>query len=118
MQVLDMPVEVAEPAPRVSRRLPSGPLPVEMSGVTFSYDRGPAVLSGIDVFIEADANVAVVGETGSGKTTFARLMARLADPTEGISSGRRCRSPLGGSESAVQSYPHGAAGRVLVRRHR
>ena len=33
--------------------------------------------------IPAEANVAVVGETGSGKTTFARLLARLSDPTEG-----------------------------------
>ena len=63
--------------------LPRGPLSVEMSGVDFSYRTGPPVLRGIDVLIEADSNVAVVGETGAGKTTFARLIARLADPTDG-----------------------------------
>jgi len=41
------------------------------------------VLHGIDVEIPAGTNVAIVGETGSGKTTFAKLVARLADPTDG-----------------------------------
>jgi ATP-binding cassette, subfamily B, bacterial len=41
------------------------------------------VLHGIDVELPAGANVAVVGETGSGKTTFAKLLCRLADPTIG-----------------------------------
>ena len=38
---------------------------------------------GVDVSIPADADVAVVGETGSGKTTFVRLLARLIDPACG-----------------------------------
>jgi putative ABC transport system ATP-binding protein len=42
------------------------------------------VLHEVDVEIPAEANVAVVGETGSGKTTFTRLLARLADPVEGV----------------------------------
>ena len=41
------------------------------------------MLRGVDVTIPAGTNVAVVGETGSGKTTFAKLLCRLADPTRG-----------------------------------
>ncbi len=48
-----------------------------------SVERDALVLRGIDVSIPADADVAVVGRTGSGKTTFVRLLARLADPTAG-----------------------------------
>jgi putative ABC transport system ATP-binding protein len=40
-------------------------------------------LRDIDATVPAGANVAVVGETGSGKTTFAKLLCRLADPTDG-----------------------------------
>jgi putative ABC transport system ATP-binding protein len=44
---------------------------------------GPLVLRGIDLFVPAGAHVAIVGETGSGKSTFVRLLARLADPVRG-----------------------------------
>ena len=84
LKVLDMPVEVAEPEPDRSLSLPSGPLTLEMRGVGFAYIPGTAVLHGINVTVPADSNIAVVGETGSGKTTFARLVTRLADPTEGV----------------------------------
>lgn len=83
MGVLDTPVDVVEPAPGEAQELPEGPLSVEVRGVDFSYRVGEPVLRGIDVVIPADADVAVVGETGSGKTTFARLLARLADPSSG-----------------------------------
>ena len=83
MGVLDTPVEVVEPEPAEAEELPAGPLPVEVRGVSFSYRSGEPVLRGIDVRIPPDANAAVVGETGSGKTTFARLLARLADPSAG-----------------------------------
>ena len=81
--VLDMPVEVVEPAPGQGEALPGSPLAVQVRGVDFAYSTGGPVLRGVDVSIPPDANVAVVGETGSGKTTFARLLARLADPTAG-----------------------------------
>ena len=83
MGVLDTPVEVVEPEPAAAEELPAGPLPVEVRGVSFSYRAGEPVLRGIDVRIPPDANVAVVGETGSGKTTLVRLLARLADPSSG-----------------------------------
>jgi len=63
--------------------LPVGALALRMEAVEFQYRTGGRVLHGIDVEVAAGTSVAVVGETGSGKTTFARLLARLADPTGG-----------------------------------
>lgn len=81
LAILDVPIDVRDPRPGVA--LPAGPLPVRLRGVGFAYGDGPAVLHGIDLDIPAEATVAVVGETGSGKTTIAKLLARLADPTVG-----------------------------------
>ncbi|MEM9466566.1 MAG: ABC transporter ATP-binding protein [Actinomycetota bacterium] len=82
LRVLDVPVEVAEPVDGVE--LTTGPLAVEFDGVVFSYRTGPPVLRDVDLVIPPEAIVAVVGETGSGKTTSARLVTRLADPTAGV----------------------------------
>src|SRR5690606_19076832 len=79
--VLDIPIDVAEPTN--GRSLPAGPLPVTASRVAFAYRTGGTVLHDVSVDIPAGAHVAIVGETGSGKTTFARLLVRLADPTDG-----------------------------------
>lgn len=79
--VLDTPVEVVEPTD--GQPLPGGPLDVAVVGVAFSYRQGGRVLDQIDVSIPRGAKVAIVGETGSGKTTFAKLLVRLADPDEG-----------------------------------
>jgi ABC-type multidrug transport system fused ATPase/permease subunit len=56
---------------------------VDFSHVSFAYPDGPTVLSDVDIHIEPRTRVAVVGETGSGKTTFAKLLTRLMDPTDG-----------------------------------
>jgi len=80
-QVMDMEIEVVEPSG--GSVLPPGPLSVAAVGVGHRYRTGPVVLGSISIDIPADANVAVVGETGSGKTTFVRMLARLADPTVG-----------------------------------
>jgi putative ABC transport system ATP-binding protein len=56
---------------------------VEVDDVTYGYPDGPAVLREVAFEIPAGAHVALVGETGSGKTTLAKLLARLADPVEG-----------------------------------
>lgn len=79
--VLDIPVDVEEPDPGVE--LPSGPLSVQTENLKFAYREGGLVLKGIDVDVYAGGRVAIVGETGCGKTTFAKLICRLADPTEG-----------------------------------
>jgi ATP-binding cassette, subfamily B, bacterial len=81
LSVLDIPMDVIEPEPGAS--LPDGPLSVRVEGLAFAYRGGPPVLRGIDVELEPGARVAVVGETGCGKTTFAKLLCRLADPTAG-----------------------------------
>ncbi len=80
--LLDIPVDLVEPSPGVP--LSTGALSVRTEDLEFAYrDGGGPVLRGIDVEIPAGAHVAVVGETGHGKTTFAKLLARLADPTRG-----------------------------------
>ncbi len=80
--VLALPVEVPDPVP--GRPLAAGPLPVSVRGVSFRYGpSGPLVLDDVSLEIPAGTHVAVVGETGSGKTTFAKLLCRLADPVGG-----------------------------------
>jgi ABC-type multidrug transport system fused ATPase/permease subunit len=67
---------------------PAGQLDVGIEHVFFQYrsrsdDDQPPVLVDIDAHIPAGEHVALVGETGSGKTTLGRLVARFADPTAG-----------------------------------
>ncbi|MDH5236437.1 MAG: ATP-binding cassette domain-containing protein, partial [Acidimicrobiia bacterium] len=81
LDVTDIAVDVVDPVPGLT--LPAGPLGVRSAGIGFAYRTGPPVLIDVDVTIPAGASVAIVGETGSGKTTFARLLARFADPTAG-----------------------------------
>jgi putative ABC transport system ATP-binding protein len=79
--VLDTPTDVADPVP--GRDLPPGPLEVRFEHVRYAYPGGPDVLHDVDLEIAPRTRVAVVGETGSGKTTFAKLLTRLMDPTAG-----------------------------------
>tara|TARA_B100001996_G_scaffold234285_1_gene180856 strand:+ start:803 stop:2656 length:1854 start_codon:yes stop_codon:yes gene_type:complete len=81
LSVLDIPIEVEEPTNGIA--LPNGALPIEVNGLYFNYRTGGNVLKNINCVIPAGINVAVVGATGSGKTTFVKLLTRLADPTEG-----------------------------------
>ena len=82
LDVLDTEIEVPDPDP--GEELPDGPLAVRADQVGFAYRTGPMVLRAVDVELPAGANVAVVGETGSGKSTFVKLLCRLADPVEGV----------------------------------
>ncbi|MEU1886228.1 ABC transporter ATP-binding protein [Micromonospora rifamycinica] len=82
LDVLDIAPDVADPGER-GRELPVGPLDIRFADVTFAYPGGPPVLHGVTLDIAAKSRVAVVGETGSGKTTFAKLLTRLMDPTQG-----------------------------------
>jgi ABC-type multidrug transport system fused ATPase/permease subunit len=63
--------------------LPAGPIDVRFRDVSFAYPDGPTVLAGVDLTIPAQTRVAVVGETGGGKTTLAKLLTRLMDPSAG-----------------------------------
>jgi ATP-binding cassette subfamily B protein len=82
LDVLDTEPDVQDPAD--GRPLPDGPLDVRFDAVSFAYGAGTAkALDGVDLTIAARTRVAIVGETGSGKTTFAKLVTRLMDPTGG-----------------------------------
>jgi ABC-type multidrug transport system fused ATPase/permease subunit len=56
---------------------------VAFEQVRFAYGRGPEVLHGIDLDVPAGTTVALVGHTGAGKSTIAKLLARFYDPTDG-----------------------------------
>ncbi|HEY7661195.1 MAG TPA: ABC transporter ATP-binding protein, partial [Actinomycetota bacterium] len=82
LALLWLPVDIVEPSPGES--LPPGPLSVRADDVSYRYGAGtPFVLHDVSLEVPAGAHVAVVGETGSGKTTFCKLLVRLADPTTG-----------------------------------
>jgi ABC-type multidrug transport system fused ATPase/permease subunit len=88
LDVLDLEPDVADPALDSAnghgRRLPAGPLDVTFADVGFVYPgTSTEVLSDVDLNIPARTRLAVVGETGSGKTTLAKLLTRLMDPSRG-----------------------------------
>ncbi len=84
LDLIEEPVDV--PEPDHSDVLPPGELSIDAQGVCFEYEPGRPVLRDVDLHLPAGINVAIVGETGSGKTTFAKLLCRLADPTAGTVS--------------------------------
>ena len=84
LTVLELPMEVHDPAPADATHLPGGPLSIDLEDVSFAYRDGVPVLHGISLSVPSGAAVAVVGETGSGKTTFAKLLCRLIDPSAGL----------------------------------
>jgi putative ABC transport system ATP-binding protein len=81
VEVLDEDIEIRDPEDAESLR--PGGLSSRFDRVSYSYPDGPEVLSEVSVEIPVGSKVAVVGETGSGKTTFAKLLVRLIDPTSG-----------------------------------
>ena len=91
LDILDIAPDVADPGPS-GVELPHHPVGARFRNVTFRYPRpgetsstasGFPALREINVDISPRQRVAVVGETGSGKTTFAKLLTRLMDPTDG-----------------------------------
>ncbi|MER5453443.1 ABC transporter ATP-binding protein [Micromonospora sp. NPDC002389] len=84
--VLDERPEVAEPAQPVP--LPRGPTrgAVEFRDVSFGYHTGREILTDLDLDIPAGQTVALIGPTGAGKSTVAKLLARFHDPTGGTVS--------------------------------
>ena len=87
LDVLGTEPDVRDPAgahPERARQLPAGSLGVRFEQVRFRYAPGARnALDGVDLTLCPGRRVAIVGETGSGKTTFAKLVTRLMDPTEG-----------------------------------
>jgi ATP-binding cassette subfamily B protein len=83
-EYLDLPVEIADPPSPVPLDPAAVRGEVRWEGVSFTYpDAHRPALSGIDLAVPAGTTLAVVGATGSGKTTLASLVPRLADPTTG-----------------------------------
>jgi ABC-type multidrug transport system fused ATPase/permease subunit len=80
-QIIDEPEEMAEIDSPLA--LPEGRGLVRFEGVTFGYDHERPVLEGIDLELEPGRTVALIGHTGSGKTTLASLVPRFYDVTEG-----------------------------------
>jgi ABC-type multidrug transport system fused ATPase/permease subunit len=85
---LDKIMDVMDEVPEVKDAPEAQPLPaiegrVTFDGVRFGYGEGPEVLHGIDLDIPAGTTVALVGHTGAGKSTIAKLLARFYDPREG-----------------------------------
>ncbi|GID27717.1 ABC transporter ATP-binding protein [Paractinoplanes brasiliensis] len=81
-EYLDLPIDVDEPARPVPLKAPRGHLRFE--DVTFSYaGSNAAAVAGVTLDVPAGSSLALVGETGSGKSTIAALIARLYDPTAG-----------------------------------
>jgi ATP-binding cassette, subfamily B, bacterial len=85
---LDKIVGVLDEQPQVVDRPGAEQLPqigghVQFDGVRFTYGRGEEVLHGIDLDVRAGTTVALVGHTGAGKSTIAKLLARFYEPTHG-----------------------------------
>jgi ATP-binding cassette subfamily B protein len=80
-EILDREPRVTSPPDAPS--LPAGPGRVELENVTLRYNGSEPVLSDVDLEVEAGRTVALVGPTGSGKTSLVALIARLYDPAEG-----------------------------------
>jgi ATP-binding cassette subfamily B protein len=83
-EYLDLPVDVAEKGGAVTLDPATVRGDVAFEGVRFGYaDDGGPTLDGIDLVVPAGSKVALVGETGAGKTTLGYLVARLYDVDEG-----------------------------------
>ncbi|GGM32535.1 ABC transporter ATP-binding protein [Dactylosporangium sucinum] len=79
--VLDEPCSVPEPASPAPLRHPVGALTFDR--VSFAYRSGTVVIPSLDLHVPAGQTIALVGATGAGKSTVAKLVARFYDPTSG-----------------------------------
>jgi ABC-type multidrug transport system fused ATPase/permease subunit len=81
MDVLDEDPQVVDAPDAIA--LPEVHGHVRFEDVRFSYGTGPEVLHGLDLDVPPGTTVALVGHTGAGKSTIAKLLARFYDPTSG-----------------------------------
>ena len=79
--IVDTPISIEDPVGGTP--LEGDALGLTFADVTFAYPGGPDVINHVSVTVPAGQRVAVVGETGSGKTTFAKLATRLVEPDAG-----------------------------------
>ena len=82
-------LEIIDSLPEITERtdpqpLPDGPLSVEFAGVRFGYTPEEPVLAGFDLKVAAGSTVALVGASGSGKSTVSLLLPRFYDPQQGV----------------------------------
>jgi ABC-type multidrug transport system fused ATPase/permease subunit len=80
--------EILDREPRMTSLPGAPPLPagdghVQLRGLSFAYETGEQVLREIDLDVAAGRTIAIVGPTGSGKTTLVSMLPRLYDPTGG-----------------------------------
>jgi ATP-binding cassette subfamily B protein len=80
-EILDTPTEVRE-APE-ARPIERARGEVKFESVSFSFDRGAAVLANLDLTVAAGERVAIIGRSGEGKSTIADLLVRQFDPDTG-----------------------------------
>jgi ABC-type multidrug transport system fused ATPase/permease subunit len=80
-EILDEPEEIADRPG--AQQLPGGPGDVRFEGVDFAYETARPVLEDVDLHIPAGRTVALIGRTGSGKTTLAALVPRFYEATGG-----------------------------------
>ena len=88
MAALEKILGVLETGPQLADRPGSTPIDeargdITLDRVTFGYGNGPPVIQDVSLRIEAGQTIALVGETGAGKSTLAKLIARFYDPDEG-----------------------------------
>ena len=83
MELLDTPIEVEEVGEEKRIELPSLKGEVEFHNITFEYEKNVPVLKNINLKVNTNQTVAIVGPTGAGKSSLMSLLSRFYDPLEG-----------------------------------
>ena len=104
-------------AARTRLELPTVRGEIRFEDVSFSYGNGEYALRDIDLTVPPGQTVALVGATGAGKSTFAKLVARFYDPTDGPHHGRRPRPARRHRALAALAARHRAPGGLPLLGH-